>query len=399
MIFLKKLFTKTNQKVKNQSNLTGDVEYYIVDHNDYIDLVHDSCSICYNRSVENRTFQDKIDYIYRRGLTGHESIYEHSNFIIQYTCDEKLLHEVVEILDINKYLNSKVKQIDGKVFLLLGGSIRGYKHIVRNIENSDNKIYKAILDSMYDMNKCFFGDFIKDNIMEEHNFRLSDIDDQPHFNRIKLENSTIRHMYNIDSVMHRLIEIGSPFDYEDLLSMCTITIYFEEVSRSISQQLVRHRGTGITQASQRYINASNASFLSPANFKPEKYDKEEKYEINFGNKKHHFTLQEIGDEIIKIYPQLIKYGLLKEDARSYLPMNVKTSLYMTFTFLGFIKFLQLREEKHAQAEIQLLAKELGVEFRKQLNLGDDIYKYLEPKYTRIETELEETYKDIDEVIE
>ena len=399
MIFLKKLFTKTNQKVKNQSNLTGDVEYYIVDHNDYIDLVHDSCSICYNRSVENRTFQDKVDYIYRRGLTGHESIYEHSNFIIQYTCDEKLLHEVVEILDINKYLNSKVKQIDGKVFLLLGGSIRGYKHIVRNIENSDNKIYKAILDSMYDMNKCFFGDFIEDNIMEEHNFRLSDIDDQPHFNRIKLENSTIRHMYNIDNVIHRLIEIGSPFDYEDLLSMCTITIYFEEVSRSISQQLVRHRGTGITQASQRYINASNASFLSPAIFKPEKYDKEEKYEINFGNKKHHFTLQEIGDEIIKIYPQLIKYGLLKEDARSYLPMNVKTSLYMTFTFLGFIKFLQLREEKHAQAEIQLLAKELGVEFRKQLNLGDDIYKYLEPKYARIETELEETYKDIDEVIE
>ena len=399
MNIFKRIFTKTNTELMEEVKLTGDAEYYIVDYNDYIDLVHDACSICYNRGVENRTFEDKVQYIHRRGLTGHESIYEHSNFIIQYTCDERLLNEVMDILDINKYLNSKIKIIEDKIFLLLGGSIRGYKHIVRNIEDPNNKVYKAILESMYEMNKCFFGDFIEDNIMQEHKFKLSDIDTQPHYKRIELEKSTIRHMYNLDAIIHKLIEIGSPFNYEDLLSMCTITIHFKDVSRSISQQLVRHRGTGITQASQRYINATNAPFLSPANFKPEKYDKNEKYEINFGNKKHHFTLQELGDEIIKLYPQLVKHGLLKEDARSFLPMNVKTNLYMTFTFLGFIKFLELREEKHAQAEIQLISKELGTEFRKHLNLGEDIFKYLEPKYKKIESELEEEYKSIDEVIE
>lgn len=397
MSIFKKLFTRTNKELKEESLLTGDVEYFIIDYNNYIDLVHDACSICYNRNVENRTFEDKVDYIYRRGLTGHESIYEHSNFIIQYTCDERLMEEVMEILDINKYLNSKVKEAEGKIFLLLGGSIRGYKHIVRNIQNSNNKVYKAILESMYTMNKCFFGDFIKDQIMDSNKFM--EFNNQPEFNKIELNNATIRHMYDIHSIIHRLTEIGSPFDYEDLLPMCTITIYFTNVSRSISQQLVRHRGTGITQASQRYINATNAPFLSPAIFKPEKYDKEEKYEINFGSKKHHFTLQELGDEIIKLYPQLVKHGLLKEDARSYLPMNVSSSLYMTFTFLGFIKFLELREEKHAQAEIQLLAKEIGTVFREKLGLGEDIFKYLEPKYKSIETSLEETYKDIDEVIE
>lgn len=393
---LKKFFKSKREIVGENEEFTGEVDNQFTVFNNYIDLVHDSCSICYNRCVENKSYEDKLDYIKRRAATGHESIFEHSNFINYYVCDEKMMKYVLEALDVNRYLHQKVKVIDGKIFVLLGGSIRGYKHIVRNIENPDNKFYKAILESMYSMNSCFFGDFIEDDIMEESKFL--DLNNQPVFEPKILSKSIIRNMDNIHDILKSLNELGAPFTFEDLLPMCTITINFTEVARIITQQLTRHRDTGITQASQRYINYSNGIFISPDKFKSEKYESDHKYEISFGNKKHHFTLQELGDEIVKIYPQLIKHGLLKEDARAFLPMNVGSSLYMTFNFKGFIKFLELREEKHAQIEIREIAKELGVPFREFLG-KENIFKYLEPKYNSIPEELEETYDSIDEVIE
>lgn len=393
---INKLFKPKKDKKEENLKFTGEVQNQFTSFNNYIDLVHDSCSICYNRSIENKSYQDKLDYVKRRAATGHESIFEHSNFINYYVCDERLMQEVLETLDVNRYLHQKVKVIDGKIFVLLGGSIRGYKHIVRNIENPSNKFYQAILESMYTMNSSFFGDFIEENIMEQAKFL--DLDDQPVFEPKVLSKSTIRNMDDIHAILNTLQSLGAPFTFEDLLPMCTITIHFTEVSRIITQQLVRHRDTGITQASQRYINYSNGVFMSPDKFKPEKYESDHKYEIDFGNKKHHFTLEELGNEIIKIYPQLLKHGLLKEDARAFLPMNVCSNLYMTFNFKGFIKFLELREEKHAQMEIQLIAKELGVPFREFLGV-DDIFKYLEPKYNTIPEQLEETYRSIDETIE
>lgn len=394
--FLRNLFKSKQEEKQEERLFTGGVELQFSTFNNYIDLVHDSCSICYNRCTQNRSYEDKLDYIKRRAATGHESIFEHSNFINYFVCDEKLMSSVLETLDANRYLHQKVKVIDGKIFVLLGGSIRGYKHIVRNIENPDNKFYKCLLENMYSINSCFFGDFIEDNIMEESKFL--NLNNQPTFEPKVLEKSTIRNIDNIHEILKNLEEIGSPFTFEDLLPMCTITINFTEVARAITQQLVRHRDTGITQASQRYINYSEGKFISPDNFKPEKYEPGHKYEISFGNKKHHLTLQELGEEIIKIYPQLINHGLLKEDARAFLPMNVASSLYMTFNFKGFIKFLELREEKHAQIEIRLLAKELGNVFREFLG-EEDIFKYLEPKYNIIPKQLEESYDSIDEVIE
>lgn len=394
---LKRFFKKSKQEImEDTKTFTGDVENQLTVFNNYIDLVHDSCSICYNRCIADRTYEDKLDYIRRRAATGHESIFEHSNFINYYVCDEGLIEDVLEVVDVNRYLHEKIKVIDGKIFILLGGSIRGYKHIVRNIENPDNKFYKAILQSMYSMNSCFFADFIEDNIMDGNKFL--DLNNQPESEPIVLDKSIIRNMDNIHSILEELEKIGSPFTFEDLLPMCTITINFTEVSRIITQQLVRHRDTGITQASQRYINYSNGVFNSPDRFKPEKYEADHKYEISFGNKKHHFTLQELGDEIIKLYPQLINHGLLKEDARAFLPMNINSSLYMTFNFKGFIKFLELREEKHAQIEIQQIAKEIGAPFREFLRV-DDIFKFLEPKYKSIPNVLEKEFESIDEIIE
>lgn len=382
---------KERKEMELKIENTGDIDYGYIYANDYINIVHDACSICYGRNTD-RDHEERRDYIRRR--SNHESIFEHSNVIMYYIFKEELLKQAIEVLELCKYLNYKTKIIDGTVYVLLGGSIRGYKEVIRNITNTDNKFYRAFLNSMYYMDSCFMKDFIDDEIMEEREFKTS-IETENQFEKIKLSKSSIINIDNIDMIYNRLIDFALPFDKEDLLKLCTITIKFEEVSRVITQQLTRHRA-GITQASQRYINYGDANFFSPDMFKPDKYDKNKKYNVSLGDSKVDVTLQELGQLIISIYPQLVEQGLLKEDARAFLPNNTESSLYMTFTLLGIIKFLELRTDSHAQKEIQLIASEILTPVKNLL--GDNIYMYLEPKYKRVQEELEEAYSEIDEIL-
>ena len=383
---------KEKKEMKLDIKRTGDIDFDFIYANDYINIVHDACSICYGRNTE-RTYDERRDYIRRR--SNHESIMEHSNVIINYTIDESLLSEALEVLEYAKYLTYRVKYIDKKVFILVAGSIRGYKEVIRNIKNTDNKFYRAFLNSMYYIDECFMKDFIEDGIMNFYDFKTV-VETENHFDKIKLKRSSIINIDDIKLVYSRIMSLALPFELEDLLNMCTTTIKFEEVSRVITQQLTRHRA-GITQASQRYINYSNAKFFSPDMFKPDKYEKDKKYEISFMDTKVEATLQELGQAIISIYPQLVEQGLLKEDARAFLPNNTESSLYMTFTLWGLFKFLELRTDKHAQKEIQLIALEIE-EVAKE-RWGDNIYDYLLPEYKRIPEQLEITYDEIDEVIE
>ena len=383
---------KEKKEMKLDIKRTGDIDFDYIYGNDYVNIVHDACSICYGRNTE-RTYQERRDYIKRR--SNHESIMEHSNVMINYTIDEALVKEALEVLEYAKYLVYRIKEAEGKIFILVSGSIRGYKEVIRNIKNTDNKFYRAFLQSMYCIDRNFMQDFINDGIMEEFNFNEA-IETDNTFQPIKLEKSTIVNIDDIDMIYERLLAHALPFTKEDLIKMCTITIKFEEVSRVITQQLTRHRA-GITQASQRYINYGDAKFFSPDIFKPEKYEKDKKYEISFMDTKGEFTLQELGQALISIYPQLVEQGLLKEDARAFLPNNTESSLYMTFTLWGLFKFLELRTDKHAQKEIQLIALEIE-EIAKE-HWGDNIYNYLLPEYKRIPEQLEITYNEIDEVIE
>ena len=58
------------------------------------------------------------------------------------------------------------------------------------------------------------------------------------------------------------------------------------------------------------------------------------------------------------YNYLMDNGIMKEDARAWLPMNVTTKLMMTFTYSQLFHFYKIRSEKGAQKEVQLVAEEL-----------------------------------------
>jgi flavin-dependent thymidylate synthase len=175
------------------------------------------------------------------------------------------------------------------------------------------------------------------------------------------------------------------------------------MSRIITQQLTRHRNA-ITQESQRYVDYSGAPFNDPADFK-DKYDKDKIYAIDWFNEENQkltikATSANIGKMINSIYGQLRDQGMDKEDARAYLTNNTQCGkIYITFTFRKLIKFLELRVDPSAQAEIhkvyaipiERMFKELVLTY-----LGD-IYKYLLPKYMLTETDGD--YSEIDEILE
>jgi flavin-dependent thymidylate synthase len=140
-----------------------------------------------------------------------------------------------------------------------------------------------------------------------------------------------------------------------LIATSTITIKINKMSRAISQQINRHR-TAITQESQRYVNVSDCEFINPCKFDPNKYPNPNP-EINiklFGNEVK-TNVEELGKELIKIYGQLLDQGLLKQDARGFLPFNAESSAYYTFTMSDMIHFLSVRLHKSAQPEVRTIA--------------------------------------------
>ena len=61
---------------------------------------------------------------------------------------------------------------------------------------------------------------------------------------------------------------------------------------------------------------------------------------------------------IETYKELLDMGMAKEQARSILPLTVYTKEWWTASFQSIMKFIELRDEKTSQVEIQQYAKAL-----------------------------------------
>lgn len=61
---------------------------------------------------------------------------------------------------------------------------------------------------------------------------------------------------------------------------------------------------------------------------------------------------------LDLYKQGLELGVAKECARMILPMATETKIYMTGSIRSWIHFLEIRNDAHAQKEVQLIAKEI-----------------------------------------
>ena len=150
--------------------------------------------------------------------------------------------------------------------------------------------------------------------------------------------------YQKDNISYKRVESCVKHRHTSVLEHATITFRIEEISRSCSHQLVRHRLASFVQESQRYCKYD----LSDDDWYvvPQEIERDEVRLAAFKN-----TMKDCGLR----YNQLLADGVKPEDARYVLPEATKTSLTMTMNAREFFSMLNLRLSPKAQLEIRELA--------------------------------------------
>ena len=382
--FIKKIFTKrggSDSSSKTKSIINADV----VGLNNGVGIVAEACACCWDRPIPT-TYNDKAEYIAKRTRIGHTSVTEHSNCVMCIYISNSYSKDLISFLSACRYLHTSVKESSDHngYFAIIGGSYRAYSDVFMTIDNVDNAILKIVTGRLYTVsNSAFFEDIINkindENIIDKNAFKNDDTTyscanyftssiinpstgvnrvTQPLFDILWVDDAD-KMLENINNFLVRNNESNHLFKLKDIQDFLSITVLFKNMSRTCTHQLVRHRN-GITQESQRYVNYSNADFADPCEFK-DKYNPNEKYLISFNGQEMYMTLKEIGEAEINIYRDLTNKeknpeALLKEDARAFLPSNVRCKkIFMTFTFNSLLKFLELRQDSAAQAEIRTYA--------------------------------------------
>ena len=379
----------------------------VVMMNDGVNICALACSACWDTPLPG-TYEERAVYVGKRTKTGHTSVIEHSNIVFYLYVDGNHVEDLIEILDIKHFVNTVVKKSQNSdgYHMLVGGTWRGFADLYLYISSIfTNAIAVSLTNAIYqNVPSHAMRDITDLGLLDASMFEDIDTSEMSkQFNAIYHhridENINIVSADSIYKLADHLRACCSEpwlFTYKDLLRLVTITVEFNGMSRIITQQLTRHRN-GITQESQRYVDYSGAPFNSPALFKA-KYNPKKLYDIEFGGQHFKMNLQNLGNSMNKIYGQLrdkAKLGqdaLIPEDARAYLTNNTQCGrIFMTFTYYNFIKFLQLREDAHAQAEIHSYAERLGSWFRQNIMDGafssetngdkTQLYKALNPVMT------------------
>lgn len=151
-----------------------------------------------------------------------------------------------------------------------------------------------------------------------------------------------------------------------------------ETSKAIAIQLLRHRSFTFQEFSQRYQDVgivSEDGMFEEVELRKQATDNRQSSEevfnpewetVEFGGRYdgESFTtnagteVDYLLRDIDNLYNTLLKQGVARETARMILPMCTRTKLFMTGSVRSWIHLIGLRDDKHAQKEVQLVAKEM-----------------------------------------
>ena len=128
-----------------------------------------------------------------------------------------------------------------------------------------------------------------------------------------------------------------PFEFVSFVWELTIPVFLE-------RQILRHRISSKVEQSMRYVALKPS--LKDA-YLPFSSDTSKGEEI-----------AEAYSRCFRAYEKLIEAGVPKEQARVVLPLGLNTKMFVSFNARSFDNFLRLRLNKHAQPEMQELAREM-----------------------------------------
>jgi len=141
-----------------------------------------------------------------------------------------------------------------------------------------------------------------------------------------------------------------------VLEHAHVTVRFV-VDRGVSHQLVRHRHTAISQESTRYCNYGKEKFgkeitvVEPCFFKAETPS--------------WYRWREACEDAERAYFKLLSEGHAPEEARTVLPLSLKTEIVLTANFASWRHMFRARAARRAHPQMREVMIPLEQEFMKR----------------------------------
>jgi thymidylate synthase (FAD) len=137
-----------------------------------------------------------------------------------------------------------------------------------------------------------------------------------------------------------------------------------ETSKAIGIQLIRHRSFSFQEFSQRYQDVNRlGDIFEPIELRAQCEDNRQSSTEVINPLLPNGVSSDASIKVHlershQLYNDLLEAGIAREQARMVLPLATTTKIHMTGSIRSWIHFLELRDDGHAQKEIQLIAKEI-----------------------------------------
>ena len=140
-------------------------------------------------------------------------------------------------------------------------------------------------------------------------------------------------------------------------------------TRGLAAQILRHRSFTYQEFSQRYADSSMLADQIPL---PELRRQDEKNRQNSTDDMNPRTVNHYNRKMeqhfkqgMKLYQNMLKYGVAKECARFVLPLATPTRIYMTGSVRSWIHYVDLRSAHGTQKEHMAVAEGVRSIFSEQ----------------------------------
>ena len=127
-----------------------------------------------------------------------------------------------------------------------------------------------------------------------------------------------------------------------------------ETTRGLAAQILRHRSFTYQEFSQRYADSSMLADKIPLPDLRRQDTKNRQNSIDdvdpFVRQEFQIKMQNHFDAAMKLYQDMLEYGIAKECSRFVLPLAVPTRIYMTGSVRSWIHYIELRSANGTQKE-------------------------------------------------
>ena len=131
-------------------------------------------------------------------------------------------------------------------------------------------------------------------------------------------------------------------------------------TRGVAAQVLRHRSFTYQEFSQRYADSSLLAETIPLPDLRRQDTKNRQNSIDdidpFVRQEFQIKMQKHFEEGMKLYQEMLEYGIAKECARFVLPLAVPTKIYMTGSCRSWMHYITLRTANGTQKEHMQVAE-------------------------------------------